>query len=181
MKYSTVFVLPVLLAGLPLCGIAADNPYAGHEQRPVKALSDQEMNDYLNGRGMGTSKAAELNHYPGPQHVIDHADQLGLSQDQLAKTREIHNAMAHEARRIGQQIVAKESDLEALYASQNANPENTQRAVQELANLQGQFRLAHLNAHLSMKEVLSPQQVESYDHVRGYDGTKPAPQGHRHH
>lgn len=181
MKFSATLVLPALLAALPLVGAAADNPYAGQELRLVKALSDQEINDYLSGRGMGTSKAAELNHYPGPRHVLDHADQLGLSQDQLAKAQEIHEAMAREARHVGQQIVEKESELEALYASQKANPENTQRAVQEVARLQGQFRLAHLNAHLSMKEVLSPQQIETYDRVRGYGNSKPAHQGHKHH
>lgn len=181
MKFSATLALPALLAVLPLCGTATDNPYAGQERRPIKALSDQEVNDYLSGRGMGTSKAAELNHYPGPRHVLDHAEQLGLSQAQSAKAREIHDAMALEARRVGQQIVEKESELEALYASQKANQENTQRAVQEIARLQGQFRLAHLNAHLSMKEVLSPQQIEAYDRVRGYDRAKPAHQGHRHH
>lgn len=181
MKFSTTLVLPVLLAGLPLSGTAADNPYAGQEQRPIKALSGQEISDYLSGRGMGTSKAAELNHYPGPRHVLDHADQLRLSQDQLTKAQEIHDAMVRDAKDVGQKIVAKEAELEALYASRKANPENTQRTVQELAGLQGQFRLAHLNAHLSMKDVLSPQQIETYDRVRGYDGTKPMHQGRMHH
>lgn len=170
-----------LLAMLPLAGIAADNPYAGQEHRKIKALSEQEISDYMNGRGMGTSKAAELNRYPGPRHVLDHARQLGLSQQQTAKTQEIYDAMSNESARIGRQIVQKEAELEALYVTQQADAENTQRIVRELANLQAEFRLAHLNAHLSMRQVLSSQQIAAYDRVRGYDSTKPQHDGHKHH
>ena len=41
--------------------LAADMPYAGQQTRTIKALSDQEVSDYVEGRGMGSSKAAELN------------------------------------------------------------------------------------------------------------------------
>lgn len=170
-----------LLAMLPLACIAADSPYAGQEHRKIKALSEQEISDYLNGRGMGTSKAAELNHYPGPRHVLDHAKQLGLSQQQTARTQEIYDAMSDESARIGRQIVQKEAELEALYATQQADAGNTQRIVRELASLQAEFRLAHLNAHLSMRQVLSSQQIATYDRVRGYDSTKPQHAGHKHH
>lgn len=169
------------LAALSLTGTAAGSPYAGQEHRAIKALSEQEVSDYVNGRGMGSSKAAELNHYPGPRHVLDHAAELGLSEQQTAKTKRLYDAMASEATRIGKQIVQKESELEALYASQKANAENTQRIVRELATLQAQYRLTHLNAHLSMKQILSPQQIATYDRVRGYDGTKSNHGDHKHH
>ena len=51
-------------------------PYAGLQQRPVKALSDQQLADLRAGRGMGLALAGELNGYPGPLHVIELADQL---------------------------------------------------------------------------------------------------------
>ena len=66
---------------------AADNPYAGQQTRTIKALSEQEIADYLQGHGMGLSKVAELNHYPGPRHVLDKSEDLGLSAAQLAKAR----------------------------------------------------------------------------------------------
>ena len=160
---------------------AADNPYAGQEERPIKALSEQEISDYLHGRGMGTSKAAELNHYPGPRHVLDHAAALGLSGHQKSEAQRIYDAMEKASSRIGQQIVQKEAELEALYASQRADAGNTRRVVDELAALQAQFRLAHLDAHLAMKQVLSPQQIAAYDRVRGYGSTKSHEAGHKHH
>jgi hypothetical protein len=52
------------------------SPYTGQERREIKALSNEEIDRYLSGDGMGLAKAAELNHYPGPRHVLELADQL---------------------------------------------------------------------------------------------------------
>ena len=43
----------------------SQSPYVGQESREIKALSPQEISDYLSGKGMGLAKAAELNGYPG--------------------------------------------------------------------------------------------------------------------
>jgi Spy/CpxP family protein refolding chaperone len=177
MKRWTSFILLVA----PLLAGATDNPYAGQEQRAIKALSEQEISDYLNGRGMGVSKAAELNHYPGPRHVLDLAPQIGLSKEQIAKAQALYDSMARDAARLGQRIVQKEAELEALYATQKADADNTRGIVRELAALQAEFRLAHLNAHLSMRQILSPQQIAAYDSARGYDGTNAHRGGHQHH
>jgi hypothetical protein len=149
---------------------APDNPYAGQEQRNIKALSAKEAADYLNGRGMGTSKAAELNQYPGPRHVLDNAAKLGLSHDQIAKATEIAQAMEREAVRLGREIVHKEAELDAQFAQRRASPESIREIVSALAQLQAQFRLAHLNAHLGMRPLLSAEQAALYDRVRGYGG-----------
>lgn len=176
--------LPLLVAALlPFTpsAHAGDTPYAGQESRAIKALSESEINDYLNGRGMGTSKAAELNHYPGPKHVLDQATQLGMSGAQSAQARVIFDAMTLEAKRLGKEIVQKEEALEALYAKRQATAENTRQAVAVLAQLQAEFRLAHLNAHLRMREVLSPQQIALYDQLRGYAKNAPNGAAHQHH
>ncbi len=58
----------VLAALLYACGAvsAQHSPYAGQEQRSIKALSEQEVAALLAGRGAGFAKAAELNGcYPG--------------------------------------------------------------------------------------------------------------------
>src|SRR4030065_1872841 len=54
----------------------ARSPYAGQETRGIKSLSDREVQEYLAGRGMGLAKAAELNNYPGPAHVLELSDRL---------------------------------------------------------------------------------------------------------
>jgi hypothetical protein len=173
-------ILCLALLTIATTGHAADSPYAGQETRAIKALSEQEISDYLNGRGMGTSKAAELNHYPGPRHVLDEADKLGLSAEQLAKTRAVFTAMDSDAKRIGRAIVQQESELESLYATRRASADNTRDIVTALARLQADFRLAHLNAHLQMRDILSSHQIAMYGALRGYGGSNPHAGGHKH-
>jgi Spy/CpxP family protein refolding chaperone len=157
---------------------AADKPYAGQQTRSVKALSDQEIADYLQGYGMGLSKVAELNHYPGPRHVLDQADDLGLSPAQLAKAREIWQAMDAKARALGETIVAKEAVLETSFSSGAATPADTRAVLDELARLQADLRYTHLSAHLAMRSVLSAEQISKYDALRGYSDGAVAPAGH---
>ena len=71
MKNILLAVL-VLVSGMSL---AADQPpYAGEELRSLKSMSSQEIESLRSGEGMGFAKLAELNHYPGPKHVLELAD-----------------------------------------------------------------------------------------------------------
>ncbi len=152
---------------------AADMPYTGQQSRMIKALSDQEVADYVEGRGMGSSKAAELNHYPGPAHVIADSSRLGLTDKQKTETQSVFNAMSVAAKRSGAAIVAKEAELDALYASGQAAPGPIKQLLTELARLQAEFRYAHLSAHLAMRTILTPEQIAMYDEMRGYTATAP--------
>lgn len=157
---------------------AADKPYAGQQTRSIKALSDEEIADYLQGNGMGLSKVAELNHYPGPKHVLDQADELSLSPAQLAKAKEIWQAMDVKARALGDAIVARETELEMSYSSGTATPADTRTVLDDLARLHADLRYTHLSAHLAMRSVLSADQIARYDVLRGYAGDAIAPVGH---
>jgi hypothetical protein len=44
----------------------SQSPYVGQEFREIKALSPQEISDYLSGKGLGLAKAAELKWLPKP-------------------------------------------------------------------------------------------------------------------
>jgi hypothetical protein len=49
------------------------------EQRAVKGLSAQQIADLRAGKGMGLALSAELNGYPEPMHVLEHAEALKLT------------------------------------------------------------------------------------------------------
>ena len=66
----------------PVLAHAQHSPYGGEERREIKALSADEVDQYLAGAGMGYARAAELNRFPGPMHVLDLGDQLALSAEQ---------------------------------------------------------------------------------------------------
>jgi hypothetical protein len=87
------FSLLVAALCVPLLGAVAmagdASPYRGEEVRNIKALSEQEIEAYLSGQGMGYAKAAELNSYPGPKHVLELARELGLTPAQEEQLIEI--------------------------------------------------------------------------------------------
>ncbi len=158
------------------------SPYAGQETRPIKALSEDEVREYLSGSGMGLAKAAELNRYPGPRHVLELADRLALSADQRRQTERIFEAMRAEAMRLGERVVACERELDGLFATGAIAPASLDRLTTELGALQGRLRAAHLRAHLAQRDILTPAQRREYDALRGYGGAPPAHQGpHRGH
>jgi Spy/CpxP family protein refolding chaperone len=171
-QFSTSCIATVALLGFA-SACAADMPYAGQQSRTIKSLSDQEVADYVEGRGMGSSKAAELNHYPGPMHVLADSSRLELTEKQRTETQSVFDAMSIAAKRSGAAIVAKEAELDALYASGQAAPDSIKELVTELARLQAEFRYTHLSAHLAMRTILTPEQIARYDEMRGYTATAP--------
>jgi Spy/CpxP family protein refolding chaperone len=180
-KLTTIGALIVIIPILALAQ-GQHSPYAGQQQREIKALSAEDIRMYLEGHGMGLAKAAELNHYPGPKHVLELAKQLNLSAAQLAQTQKAYDRMHAEAVRLGKLIVAKEQALDSLYATQKIDATQLRAVVGDIAKLQGELRFTHLDAHLEMKKILSPPQVAKYDELRGYGkGTTQQQQQHGKH
>ena len=135
--------------------------------------------DYLAGSGMGYARAAELNHFPGPMHVLELADRLGLSDKQRAATKMLMDEHKRAARAIGAELVESERALEALFKKGHVDEASLARAVREAAAIEGEYRLSHLETHRRMRALLTDEQVTSYDSLRGYSGSPPAHQ-HKH-
>ena len=148
--------------------------YAGEERREIKSLSAEEIEQLRQGQGMGLAKAAELNHYPGPRHVLELAAELQLTPEQRAGAQATFAQMRDEAVRLGRQIVERETELDAWFAKGNIDSGKLRTATAEIGRLQGALRAAHLAAHLEMRRLLSPAQIKKYDELRGYsNGNKP--------
>jgi Spy/CpxP family protein refolding chaperone len=185
MKVTNV-VLALALSGFPAAAQEAhhDCPQMtgsndAHAAMNTSGVSDEQHSQYLNGEGMGLAKAAELNHYPGPRHVLDIADKLALSPDQLAATRALFDDVHTKAQALGQQLLAREDELEALFREQHADADKVRQLTAEIANLQGQLRALHLTAHVRERTLLSAEQVTKYDTLRAYvPGDSPAPLHH---
>jgi hypothetical protein len=146
----------------------ARSPYAGEETRGIKSLSDREVQDYLAGRGMGLAKAAELNHYPGPAHVLELADRLALSPEQKTRTQTLFKAMEARAKDLGKSLVEQEARLDRMFASREISREQLNSSLAGIAKLQGELRQAHLQAHLTQAEILTHEQIAKYFELRGY-------------
>ena len=159
---------------------AQHQPYAGDASREVKALSADEIEQYLSGAGMAYAKAAELNHFPGPMHLLELANKLGLTSEQRAAVKRLMDVHKAEARYIGAKLVESERALDALFRSGRVGPEALATAVRAAAEAAGEYRLSHLETHRRTRLLLSAEQVARYDELRGY--AKPAAvEGARHH
>ena len=177
---KSVWLTLFLLAPLPAFAQDHSSPYAGQQAREIKALSQDEINAYMTGQGMGLAKAAELNGYPGPLHVLELAAKLKLTDEQKQQAEEIRQVMLLEAKRLGPLIVENERQLDALFASGTIDETKVGVLVADIARLQGELRTAHLQAHLELRQILTPEQIKKYAELRGYENTKPAtkPKGH---
>ncbi len=143
-------------------------PYAGMQTRLIKALSERERDGLMSGKGIGYALAAELNHYPGPRHILDMTGPLELSPAQIANTQGVFDRMEATAISLGESIVDKEAALDAAFATEEIDRNKLETLVSDIARLEGKLRIVHLSTHLEMKRILSPEQVGLYDQMRGY-------------
>ncbi|HEV2611441.1 MAG TPA: periplasmic heavy metal sensor [Noviherbaspirillum sp.] len=164
------FIATTLIAAtlFPAASSATSTSYAGQETRDIKSLSQEDINGYLAGKGMGFAKAAELNGYPGPMHVLELASELQLTPEQQAKTKQLFDAMQVKASMLGRELVAAEQKLDRLFAGRSANTELLDNSLKEIGALQAKVRGAHLEAHLTQAEILTAEQTARYLTLRGY-------------
>jgi len=153
--------------------------YVAEQSRSIKSLSDQEVADYRNGQGLGFAKAAELNGYPGPAHVLELADQLALSPEQKEQTQSLFQRMRTQASALGTRLVDEERQLDELFASKTISRSRLAAALDSIGTLQSEIRKTHLQAHLDQAAILSEAQTTKYWHLRGY-AQRTAPSHHHH-
>lgn len=176
---SAVAIILLSLSSAALAQAVHKQPYAELGSRQIKALSDQQIDDLRAGRGMSFALPAELNGYPGPSHVLENADAIGLSQSQRNRTKALFEAMRSEAVPLGERLIRQETELDRLFAAKTVTPTSLEAATNAVGVTQGRLRAAHLRYHLAMSEVLTPEQAQRYAVVRGY-GETASQDGHEH-
>jgi len=168
----------VLMVGSLLTTLGAlaqsQQPYGGLQSRPIKALSEEQIADLREGRGMGFALAAELNGYPGPLHVLEHAEALALTTSQRTRMEQLLKTMQTEAVELGRRLIAEEAELDRLFATRRVTAATMATAVGAAAQTQARLRATHLRYHLLTAEALSAEQIRRYAALRGYSGGAPA-------
>ena len=147
-----------------------EQPYAGLQDRPIKAIAPERVEDLLAGRGAGFALAAELNSYPGPTHVLKTANTLELSDEQRQEIEGLFGVMNMGAQALGQDLITLEMDLDQSFREATIEQEMLGDLTERISDLEGQLRALHLGAHLTMVNILSEEQIEEYDRLRGYSG-----------
>lgn len=155
---------------------AHESPYSGEEQRQVASLSEIEIASLQRGDGMGFAKLAELNHFPGPKHVLDLAEQLGLTASQVAATRMLYEEMHRTAVSFGEQLVQAEAQLNGTFKDGSVSAQSLEAALLDIEKIRARLRYVHLESHLRQTAILTADQVARYDELRGYRGHPAAAQ-----
>jgi Spy/CpxP family protein refolding chaperone len=174
-----VLILAACALAVPVLADAPMTPYAGQQTRAIKALSDDDIAALLKGEGMGMAKAAELNGYPGPVHVLALAKELHLTEDQLQQLTAVYDHMSAAAKPLGAELVERERILDQLFGSGQITPDRLAAETAGIGELQGRLRSVHLAAHLKTRALLTAEQIAIYQRLRGYGG--PAASPHSHH
>ena len=156
----------------------AAGPYAGQQAREIKALSAEQTEGLLTGRGMELAKAAELNSYPGPMHTLELAAQLELSVEQQQASQALMDRHKAQARALGQQLVEAERALDSDFLLRQIDAARLADHMQAVGRLQAALRQAHLETHLQQSALLTAAQISLYAELRGY--TSPAGTPHKH-
>jgi hypothetical protein len=159
---------------------ALTSPYRQQISTEIRGLTDKEIAELREGRGMGLARAAELNGYPGPRHVLDavREGRLRLSPDQVQTVQRLFDGMAREAQRLGVLVLREELALESEFRAGTISEADLRARVGRIAALAGELRAVHLRTHLDTRPVLSELQIQHYNQLRGY--TADSPQTHEH-
>jgi transcriptional regulator with XRE-family HTH domain len=144
-------------------------PYAGQDARPIAGLTVERVAGLREGAGLGYAQSAELNGFPGPQHVLELAGELDLTPQTVAAVEAIRASMRSRAQALGEALIAGEIALDALFSGPVAPaPEAIVAQTARIAAIEGQLRAVHLVAHLETAPLLSPHQRMIYARHRGY-------------
>jgi Spy/CpxP family protein refolding chaperone len=127
---------------------------------------------------MGFALPAELNGYPGPRHVLDLADDLELTDEQLTEIQALFDEMLPQAIALGEQILTQEEALELAFRDETITDEFLRSSLAESGRLEGELRYVHLSTHLATIDILTPHQVLQYNQLRGYDAPEHDGAGH---
>lgn len=121
----------------------------------------------LKGLGMGLGTIADVNNYPGPKQVIGLKTELGLTRDQLKKTEALDKVVSSSAVAKGEEIVFAEEELYKLFEAGTISEKALRPKLEQIGKLRADLRFIHLQAHLRMRQILTPGQIKQYNEIRG--------------
>ncbi|MFQ6552717.1 Spy/CpxP family protein refolding chaperone [Aestuariibius insulae] len=174
--------LAILLLATPVMAedVSKHSPYAGEQAREIATLSADDLAELAEGGGWGLARAAELNGVPGPAHLLELADEIGLDAGQRTAVETIRDKMRADAIAAGERFVAAERALDAAFTGSVPDAAALERLVRDAGVARAELRLVHLSAHLRTTPLLTDEQVERYGVLRGYadDPCDAVPEGH---
>ncbi len=155
--------------------------YTESEKQPIKSLSPGDIAELKRGAGWGLAKVAELNGVPGPVHLLEMKHEILLTDSQVKKVTGIYDEMKATAIKQGEHFIMLEQELENSFQSRTITDKKLRTFLAAIADARMKLRYTHLAAHLKTPEILSADQINKYNLLRGYSNSDPCsniPEGH---
>lgn len=147
---------------------SSNMPYAGQQNRSITSLSADDQKALANGEGWGLAKPAELNGVPGPAHLLELGDKIGLSSEQVQQLQKLFSDMKAQAVALGNEYMAAEKALDDYFRSGSFSDRELRNKVDQAEQARANLRFLHLSYHHRTLEVVTPAQVQQYNELRGY-------------
>ena len=157
---------------------ASPSPYAGEETRAIKSLSAEDIAELRRGGGWGLAKAAELNGFPGPVHLLALKNQIPLSAGQIAAVEAIFAQMRVAAIAEGERLIASERKLDEAFRARTVTAQRLRGMLAAIAESRSALRHIHLAAHLRTSDLLTEAQITRYNRLRGYGASTDGAESH---
>ena len=155
--------------------------YVGQEKRLIKSLSQNDIQQLISGKGWGLAKAAELNGVPGPSHILQMKSEIFLSKEQEEKIQLLFENMQYKAIPLGKNLIELEKKLNQSFSNRSITSGLLSHQLDAISNVRKQLRYVHLHTHLVTPTILTAQQIDKYNQLRGYGSGDPCnspPKGH---
>ena len=139
------------------------------------------MDDLTNGRGWGLAKAAELNGVPGPNHLLEMKNEIGLTEQQISDIEALFEEMKKDAVALGKELIQHERELNDHFADRTITEELLDELLGRIESTRKKLRYVHLSAHLKTPAIVTEEQIRLYNRLRGYSDDDPCaniPEGH---
>ena len=155
--------------------------YAEEADREIKSLSINDIKELKKGSGWGLAKAAELNGYPGPSHILKMAKEINLTKEQIIAIQKMFDEMKAQSISLGNQLIQLEKKLNNDFQNKTIDQTKLHNHINDISDIRQKLRLTHLSTHLKTPNILTQEQVSLYNNLRGYTKKGPClsvPEGH---
>ena len=146
--------------------------YVGQEMREIKSLSEEDIKELQAGKGWGLAKAAELNGFPGPIHLLEMKHEIKLTKTQTEKIEGLYHEMNERAIPLGKKLIEAERVLNKAFAAREIDEKTLGELLDNIARIRNALRYVHLSAHLKTPPILSLEQIKLYGRLRGYSSSE---------
>lgn len=154
--------------GMSSMGKPANSDSTSRSDSPMKGMSaDASGTPHTASSAMSGGSMPSLLHLGADDFFLDHADQIGLSNDQKASLAHVKAGAMARKNSSQETIDAAEAELWRMTGANQPNTLEIDRKVQQIAKMRADQQSAYIHAVSDAAKQLTPEQKEALLHGEG--------------